>query len=114
VRWLGVTIGLLAASLSLVAWVYLRDRDTSGWRRSERPIALADAAVALAAFGGPGCHRDCGVELLEHQQSGHWFARITTRGQTQCLEINLATFAFNSRHGLTGVRPSRCAPANFR
>lgn len=108
-RWLGVTIGLLAASLSLVAWVYLRDRDTSGWRPPERPIALADATAALAAFAGRGCHSNCAAELLERRQPGRWLARITVRGQTQCLEIELDTFAVASRHGLSGVQPSRCA-----
>jgi hypothetical protein len=107
-RWLAVTIGLLAASLSLAAWVYLRDRDTSGWRGPERPIALADVTAALGAFGGRGCHSACAAKLLERRQSGRWLARITVRGQTQCLEIDLDTFASDSRHGLSGVQPSRC------
>jgi hypothetical protein len=111
-RWLGVTIGLLAAGLSLVAWVYLRDRDTSGWRPPERPLARADATTVLAAIDGGDCHSDCAAELLGRRQSGRWLARITVRGQTQCLEINLDTFSFGSQHGLTGVQPSRCAPAN--
>jgi hypothetical protein len=105
VRWLGVTIGLLAVSLSLAAWVYLRDRETSTWHPPERPIALADATAALAAFGGGGCHSDCAADLLERRQPGRWLARITVRGQTQCLEIDLDRFALNSRHGLSGVQP---------
>ncbi len=108
-RWLGVTIGLLAASLSLAAWVYLRDRETSGWRPSERSIALADATTALAAFAGRDCHSHCGAELLERRQPGRWLARIGVRGQTQCLEIDLDTFAAGARYGLSGVHPSRCA-----
>jgi hypothetical protein len=108
-RWLGVTIGLFAATLSLAAWVYLRDRDSSGSRPPERPLAHADAAAALAAVAGSGCHSGCAAELVERRQSGRWLARITVRGQTQCLEIDLDTFAVDSRHGLSGVEPSRCA-----
>ncbi len=37
-RWLLVTIALLAASACLVGWVYLRDRDTN-WRPPERHLA---------------------------------------------------------------------------
>jgi hypothetical protein len=107
-RWLGVTIGLLAASFSLVAWVYLRDRDTSAWRPYQRPIARADARTALAAVDGSGCRSDCAAELLERRQSGRWLARITVRGETQCLEIDLDTFAVSSTRGLSGVQPRRC------
>ena len=109
-RWLGVTIGLLAASLSLVAWVYLRDRDASPWHPSERPIARADATAALAAFGGHGCYSDCAAELLERRQPGRWLVRITARGQTHCLQIDLETFAVSSTRGLAGVQPTRCPP----
>jgi hypothetical protein len=112
-RWLGITIGLLAVSLSLIAWVYLRDRGTSQWRPSERAIASADATAVLAAIDGPGCHPDCAAELLGRRQSGRWLARITVRGQTQCLEIELDAFALGPEHALAGVQPSQC-PVNFR
>jgi hypothetical protein len=108
-RWLGVTIGLLAASVSLVAWVYLRDRNTSQRGRGpERTVARADAAASLAVINGRGCRSDCAAELVERRQPGRWLARITVRGQTQCVEIDLDTFAIGSRHGLSGVQPSRC------
>ncbi len=37
-RWLYITIALLAASACLVGWIYLRDRDTN-WRPPERHLA---------------------------------------------------------------------------
>lgn len=108
-RWLGVTAALLAASLCLVAWVYLRDRDTSGWRLPERQVARADAAVALTEFAGPDCRPGCAAQLLGHIQPHRWLVRLTVRGQPLCLRIDLNTFAVGPRY-LSGVQPSRCAP----
>lgn len=108
-RWLGVTLGLLGACVCLVTWVYLRDRDTSQWRLPERQIASADAARTLAAFDGAGCGQGCAVKLVERLDSHHWLVRITVRGRSQCLRLDLATFATGQRHGLAGVEPSGCA-----
>jgi hypothetical protein len=109
-RWLCVTVGLLTASLCLVAWIYLRDRDTSGWRLPERQIVRADAAVALAAFGGGDCRSGCAAELLGHTQPHRWLVRITVRGRSQCLQLDPSVFAVIP-HGLAGVQPSRCVRA---
>lgn len=38
-RWLLVTIALLAASACLVGWIYLRDRGDTNWRPPERHLA---------------------------------------------------------------------------
>jgi hypothetical protein len=108
-RWLGVTLGLLGACVCLVAWIYLRDRDTAHWRLTERQIATADAARTLAAFDGADCARRCTVKLLGHIDSHNWLVRITVRGQSQCLQLDLAAFATDQRHGLAGVEPSGCA-----
>jgi hypothetical protein len=107
-RWLGITLGLLSACACLVVWIYLRDRDTSNWRLPERQIASADAARTLAAFGGADCAQRCAVELVGRVDSHHWLVRITVRGRPQCLQLDLATFATDQRHGLAGVKPSRC------
>jgi hypothetical protein len=108
-RWLGVTLGLLSACVGLVAWIYLRDRDTANWRLPERQLATADAARTLAAFDGADCGQRCTVKLVGHIDSHHWLVRITVQGRSQCLQLDLATFATDQRHGLTGVQPSRCA-----
>jgi hypothetical protein len=107
-RWLGVTAGLLAASASLVAWVYLRDRDTSGWRLPERQIVRADTAATLTAFAGPDCRPGCAAQLLGRTQPHRWLVRITVRGRSLCLQIDPDVFAVSPR-GLDGVQPSRCA-----
>ncbi len=109
-RWLGVTVGLLTASLCLVAWIYLRDRDTSNWRLPERQIVSADATVMLDAFGGAGCGTGCAAELLGHTEPHRWLVRITVRGRSQCLQLDPTVFAVIP-HGLAGVQPSRCVPA---
>ncbi len=70
-----MTVGLLGMSLSLVAWIYLRDRDPN-WRPPERPItrteelklARADAAVTLSnALRGADCRSGCASDVLSHR-----------------------------------------------
>ncbi len=108
-RWLGVTAGLLSASLCLVVWIYLRDRDTSNWRPPERQLARVDATAALTALSGAEpCRSGCAAELLGRTQPHRWLVRVTVRGRPQCLQIDLDTFAFSRQHGLSGVQPSRC------
>jgi hypothetical protein len=107
-RWLGVTVGLLSASLGLVAWVYLRDRDTSNWRPPEAQLARADAAATLGALEGPDCRAGCAVQLLGRTARNRWLERVTVRGRRLCLQIDLDAFAVSAR-GLFGVRPSPCA-----
>jgi hypothetical protein len=107
-RWLGITLGLLGACVCLVGWIYLRDRDTANWRLPERQIATADAARTLAAFDGADCAQQCAVKLVGRLDSHHWLVRITVQGRSQCLQLDLATFATDQRHGLAGVEPSGC------
>jgi hypothetical protein len=81
-KWFYVTLVLLASSVCLVGWIYLRDRDAH-WlppQPSEHQRALADTS--------------------------------TTRiGRPHCLQIDLDTFLVSQKHGLYGVQPlqpSRC------
>jgi hypothetical protein len=107
-RWLYATVGLLTASLCLLAWVYLRDRDPSTLPQPERQLARVDAATALATLGGADCRSGCAAAPLRRIQPHRWLVRVTVQGQPQCLQIDLDTFAVTRRHGLSGVRPSRC------
>jgi hypothetical protein len=66
-RWLYVTLGLLASSVCLVGWIYLRDRDTSSYLPpppTERQLAQIDASATLNYLVGAGCRPDCAAELL--------------------------------------------------
>jgi hypothetical protein len=107
-RWLSLTVCLLSVSACLVAWVYLRDRDTSDWRPPESQLAYADAARALAALSGTGCRSGCATELVGHTRSHSWLVRVTVRGRAQCLQIDLYTFGLSPQRGLSGVQPSGC------
>jgi hypothetical protein len=113
-RWLYLTIALLASSACLVGWIYLRDRDTN-WlppQPSERQRALADASTTLVVLNEGDCHSDCRIELLGHTQPDHWLVRINVKGRSHCLQIDLDTFLASQKHGLYGVQPlqpSRCA-----
>jgi hypothetical protein len=106
-KWLGLTVGLLCASLLLVGWVYLRDRDTSSWRPPEAQLARADARVAFAVIGGVRCRPGCGAQVIGQIQPQRWLVRLALRGRAQCLRIDVDTFATGPR-GLYGIQRSRC------
>ena len=105
-RWLGLTVALLAASASLLSWVYLRDRDAVGWRAPESQLAHADAVIVLE---GEDCHWRCAVAVQGRAGQPHrWLVRLTVRGRPQCLRIDVDTFTVTRQDGLTGVQPRRC------
>jgi hypothetical protein len=106
-RWLCVTLGLLATCVCLVAWIYLRDRNTN-WQPPEPQLARVDATAVLTKLTDGYCRSGCAAEVLGHTRSHRWLVRITVRGQPQCLQIDLDTFATSRQHGLSGVQPSHC------
>jgi hypothetical protein len=106
-RWLGATVGLLAACVALVGWIYLRDHSTESWHPPAGQAARADAATVLAALDGDGCRHHCGVQLLGSTRHGDWIAQITLGAHPQCFAIDVAAFS-NGQHGLTGVEPVSC------
>jgi hypothetical protein len=112
-RWLAATVGLLCASAGVIAWVYLRDRDTASWRPPEAQFARVAGADTLAALDPARCRTGCGVEVLSRRAPGRWLVRVRVvpRGRPQCLQIDLETFAVG-RVGLSGVRPGRCPRAS--
>ncbi len=105
-RWLATTIALLVASAGLGAWVYLRDRDTSGWQAQEAVLAREDAARAVG--GGP-CVEDCQVRLLAQTGPHWWLISVAADGHRQCLQVDPNKFTVSSREGDTGVAPAHCA-----
>ncbi len=110
--WLYLTLGLLATSVCLVLWIYLRDRDTSSYLPpgpTERQLAQIDATVMLNPLAGAHCLPDCTAKLLDRTKPEHWLIRITIKGHPQCLQINLYTFRITPQ-GLIGVQPTPCPP----
>jgi hypothetical protein len=109
-KWLYITLGLLACSVCLVGWIYLRDRDTSGAlppTLAERQRAEIAATIKLDTLGGADCPSGC-VTVLGRTQPQQWLMRITVKGHPQCLQINLHKFRVRKPYDLTGVRPSPC------
>jgi hypothetical protein len=106
-RWLLVTLALLASSAGLLGWIYLRDRDTH-WQPSEPQLAYAAAEGTLSELGGAGCNVGCSAEVLTNPAPHRWLARITVKGEARCVQIDLQTFTVDGPHGLGGVEPSRC------
>lgn len=107
-RWLYTTLGLLSASVCLLAWIYLRDRDTSADSRpGEYQTAHADGVDTLVTLGHGDC-AGCTTQVLSRIGPHHWLVRITAEGRAQCLRIDLANFRTAQQHGLTGVQRTRC------
>jgi hypothetical protein len=107
-RWLFVTVALLSASLILVAWVSLRDRDPSSVQPPERQIVRIDTEAALTTLGSADCRSGCAVQLLTHTRPHRWLVRVTVKGRPECLQIDLDAFSASPQHGLSGVWPSQC------
>jgi hypothetical protein len=105
-RWFFITLALLACSAGLGGWVYLRDRDTN-WQPTEPQLAYAAAEGALGKLGGEGCSVGCSAKALSRLAPDSWLARITVKGKTRCVQIDLLAFTVNGPR-LTGVKPSRC------
>lgn len=106
-RWFFLTLALLACSAGLLGWVYLRDRDTH-WRPPEPQLASAAAEGALSELGGAGCSAGCSAEVLANPAPHRWLARITVRGRTRCVQIDLRIFSLHGPHSPVGVEPHRC------
>jgi hypothetical protein len=106
-RWFLLTLALLACSAGLVSWIYLRDRDTN-WQPSEPQLAYSAAEGTLGELGGAGCSVGCSAEVLTRLAPYSWLARITVRGKTRCVQIDLQAFNTYGPHGLTGVKAQRC------
>jgi hypothetical protein len=105
-KWLVVTLALLAASTALVAGITLRDLDTSAGL-PQRTIAHSDALSVAADLGGT-CPRGCAVRLLGHPRADHWTERIEVYTVTECVDIDVRTFANDELHGLSGVTKVDC------
>jgi hypothetical protein len=109
-RWLGVTIVLLALSTALVSGIYVRDRDTN-WRPPVGQLARADAADLLAHLAvDTACHGRCAAEVRATGRPDRWFAQISIKSRTQCFEIDANAFAFTPAHGFSGIAEVSCGP----
>jgi hypothetical protein len=110
-KWLYVTVGLLAMSACLIGWIYLRDRDTSSVLPStftERQSAQIAAITIFKELGGGGdCRSGCAT-VLRRTQPRQWLVRITVKWRPRCLRIDLDTFRVSQPAHLTGVQPIRC------
>jgi hypothetical protein len=106
-KWLVVTLALLGASAALISGIYLRDRDPSRWLPPGPTVAHHDAMAIAAAIGGT-CPRDCTVKLLGHRRTDHWTERIEIPAATECVDIDVLTFATDEVHGISGVTKVDC------
>ncbi len=105
-RWLAATVGLLAASVVLIAGIYLRDRDPSHWLPPQRNVARYDAETILLALR---CGHLCSYTLMSNPRPNHWVARIDKLGATvDCFDIDVTSFDISGASGVSGARVVRC------
>jgi hypothetical protein len=106
-RWLVATAGLLAASVALVAGVYLRDRAPSNWLPPQRNVASYDAETIVLQLR---CGHLCSYTLLGNPRPNHWVARIDMMGEmVDCFDIDLASFDTSGARGVSGVTSVHCS-----
>jgi hypothetical protein len=104
-RWLGLTILLLAASVALVVGIYLRDRQTSDWLPPPRNAANSDVKTMLLQTR---CGGQCTYKLVGNPRPDHWIARVDNGTAIQCFDINLLAFDTSDSHGVSGVAAVPC------
>ncbi len=109
-RWLGLTVAFLAATVALLAGIYLRDRVAHPPLPHQQSVAQREAEAVLASLAGSHC-QPCGVALLRQSRHGHWLAQITIKQSVQCININVENFTWDAEHGFSGVTSVSCATA---
>jgi len=109
-RWLAVTVGLLAATGALLAGIYVRDRNPNAWHPPAQQLARGDAEGVLLGIMGWHCPHGCRVETVTPLAQGRWFARLEVHWRAVCVEIEPRRFSIAPRTltGFTGVLFSGC------
>ncbi len=107
VRWLAVTLALVAATGALLGGMYLRDRRPGAWHPPSAFAARADAESLLSALNGGRCG-GCAVTRLRPASSGLWFARLRIEDQVRCVRIDPDRFAMTPESGLVGMEVVAC------
>jgi hypothetical protein len=107
-RWLALTLGLVAACATGAAWIYLRD-----WERP-RPDAMQRLRARAAAQALFCCARrrdtcsDCRIEVLDARGPRRWRIRIVGAAATRCFTLDLDAIHASPTRSPAGVRPTGC------
>jgi hypothetical protein len=105
VKWLAVTLTLLAVTAGLVAGIYLRDREPSHWLPPQRQAANADVKTMLLQMR---CGGQCTYALLGNPRPDHWLARVDDGRTIKCFDINVMAFDTGDTRGVSGVESVHC------
>jgi hypothetical protein len=107
-RWLAVTLALLLAAGVLMGAIYVRDRRPGTYLASPPTLARADATTVLVATQGWGPCSRCAVIGLRPGRAGVWSARLREHATVRCVRIDVRSFRFTPKQGLTGIRFVNC------
>lgn len=109
-RWLAVTVALLATCGGLMAWSYTRDRVTGPAGVTERFEAQAQARHLLDLVNGDrGCAGRCSSTVLGREGPRVWDVVLDTGRWRGCYRVALDEFTATAAHGLRGVQRRPCA-----
>jgi hypothetical protein len=108
VRWLALTLGLVATCATGAAWICLRD-----WERP-RPDAiqrLRAHETARTLFCCAQRHRtcpDCRIEVLDAHGPRRWRIRVVGAAAARCFTLDLDASRPSPTRAPAGVRPTSC------
>jgi hypothetical protein len=107
-RWLAITLGLLAACVGLAGWIYLRDRDTDQLRNLPLLEARSDALLILDRLTGQARCGGCGADVSRRSGTRLWRVRLRGPFGQRCFTLNLDEFAMSADRGMTGIKSAAC------
>jgi hypothetical protein len=107
--WRYVTASLVAASVALLGWMYVRDRAPYSPHEAERAQAGLDAERFLSAFGpSRACRGHCSVNLVRKIAPHQWLFQFRSPTWQRCFVLSVNAFTYRPQSGLSGVRSSGC------
>lgn len=105
-KWLYATIALLTMCVCLVAWVYLRDRDTN-WRLTEHQITRTNSTAVRSRNSADDCRSGCVPQLpgivRSHRRLLCHASGVETQKQSQLSRAPLAIDFREICHRLGGA-----------
>jgi hypothetical protein len=107
--WRCVTVALVAVSVALITWMYLRDRASYTPQQAERAHAELDAERVLRSLALPSaCDGHCSIDLMERVAPHRWRVRFRGPAWQRCFVLNVSAFAYRPQSGLSGLRLIGC------
>lgn len=107
--WRLATALIVALTVTLVGFMYLRDRDTSAARLDERRLAAADGREVLGSLTTvQSCAGGCRADAIDRVAPSVWRVRLQTPTWRRCFELQIRAFGYSPETGFRGLRSVSC------